>query len=193
MAVFKPGIGATFAGTVTVTTGGLTVSSGTSALQAVTATTYTGSDSIATTKTTNATFAGLTVTNPDNTNSTSRASASVVSGTVQSQWLTLSTLYSQIGTQSNHPFKLYANSVIGLTINTDASCTFASTATATAFRVGSNQVVGARDTGWSAMTDGAATFDRATVFDTNTITLKQLAGRFGLLQQILTTHGLIGA
>lgn len=39
MAVFKPGIGATFAGLVTISSGGLVVAAGTSSLQAITGTT----------------------------------------------------------------------------------------------------------------------------------------------------------
>lgn len=56
-------------------------------------------------------------------------------------------------------------------------------------KVGSNQVVGARNTGWSAMT---GTADKATVYDTATVTLAQLAGRMLSIQAALTTHGLIG-
>lgn len=52
------------------------------------------------------------------------------------------------------------------------------------------KVVGARDTGWAAMT---GTANEATVYDTATVTLAQLAGRVMALQAALTTHGLIGA
>lgn len=52
------------------------------------------------------------------------------------------------------------------------------------------KVVGARDTGWAAMT---GTTNKATVYDTATVTLAQLAGRVMALQAALTTHGLIGA
>lgn len=61
--------------------------------------------------------------------------------------------------------------------------------TAASYKVGSNQVVGARDTGWSAMT---GTTNEAAVYDTATVTLAQLAGRVMALQAALTTHGLIG-
>ena len=54
---------------------------------------------------------------------------------------------------------------------------------------GGVQVVGARDTGWSAMT---GTANKATVYDTATVTTAQLAGRVMALQAALTTHGLIG-
>ena len=51
------------------------------------------------------------------------------------------------------------------------------------------QVVGARDTGWTAMT---GTANKNTTYDTSTVTLAQLAGRVMSLQAALTTHGLIG-
>lgn len=53
-----------------------------------------------------------------------------------------------------------------------------------------SKVVGARDTGWTAMT---GTTNKATVYDTSTVTLAQLAARVASLQAALTTHGLIGA
>lgn len=56
--------------------------------------------------------------------------------------------------------------------------------------VNGDQVVTSRNTGWSAMTGSA---DKATVYDTSTVTLPQLAGRVMALQAALTTHGLIGA
>lgn len=58
------------------------------------------------------------------------------------------------------------------------------------YRVNSVKVVGGRDTGWAAMT---GTTNKATVYDTSTVTLAQLAGRVMALQAALTTHGLIGA
>lgn len=57
-------------------------------------------------------------------------------------------------------------------------------------RVAGTQVVAARDTGWSAMT---GTANKATVYDTATVTLAQLAGRVMSMQAALTTHGLLGA
>lgn len=51
------------------------------------------------------------------------------------------------------------------------------------------QVVGPRNTGWTAMT---GTPDKASTFDTSTVTLAQLAGRVMSLQAMLTTHGLAG-
>ena len=51
------------------------------------------------------------------------------------------------------------------------------------------QVVGPRDTGWTAMT---GTPDEVTSYATSSITLAQLAGRVMALQTALTTHGLIG-
>ena len=52
------------------------------------------------------------------------------------------------------------------------------------------KVVGARDTGWTAMT---GTTNKATAYDTATVTLPQLAGRMMAIQALLTTHGLAGA
>lgn len=52
------------------------------------------------------------------------------------------------------------------------------------------QVVGARDTGWTAMT---GTANKNTSYDTASVTLAQLAGRVMSMQATLTTHGLIGA
>jgi hypothetical protein len=60
---------------------------------------------------------------------------------------------------------------------------------APSYYVNTNQVVGARDTGWTAMT---GTADKTTAFATTTVTLAQLAGRVLSLQAALTTHGLIG-
>ena len=57
-------------------------------------------------------------------------------------------------------------------------------------QVNSTQVVGPRDTGWTAMT---GTPDELTSYATATVTLAQLAGRVMALQTALTTHGLIGA
>jgi hypothetical protein len=52
------------------------------------------------------------------------------------------------------------------------------------------QILGPRITNYSAMT---GTANRATVLDTATVTLSQLAQRIKALQEDLTTHGLIGA
>lgn len=57
------------------------------------------------------------------------------------------------------------------------------------YRFNGTKVVGARDTGWAAMT---GTANKNTVYDTATVTLAQLAGRVMSLQAALTTHGLIG-
>lgn len=61
--------------------------------------------------------------------------------------------------------------------------------TTVAFRVGANQVVGARNTGWTAMT---GTPDESTAYATSTITLAELAGRVMAIQTALTLHGLLG-
>lgn len=57
-------------------------------------------------------------------------------------------------------------------------------------QVSGTKVVGARDTGWTAMTGSP---DKATAYATGTVTLAQLAGRVAFLQAALTAHGLIGA
>jgi hypothetical protein len=62
--------------------------------------------------------------------------------------------------------------------------------TDTSLIVGTDQVVGARDAGWSAMT---GTSDKTSVFDTSSVTLAQIAGRVMAIQTALTTHGLLGA
>jgi hypothetical protein len=66
----------------------------------------------------------------------------------------------------------------------------ANAASGKVYKVANTQVVGARDTGWSAMTGST---NKATVYDTSTVTTAQLAGRVMALQAALTTHGLIGA
>ena len=58
------------------------------------------------------------------------------------------------------------------------------------FSVAGNKVIGARSTGWGAM---SGVSDKATAFATSTVTLAQLAGRVMALQDALTIHGVIGA
>lgn len=55
--------------------------------------------------------------------------------------------------------------------------------------VNDQQVIAARDTGWAAMT-GAP--DKASTFNTTSVTLEQLAERVMALQAALAAHGLIG-
>ena len=59
------------------------------------------------------------------------------------------------------------------------------------YKVNGTQVVTSRRTGYTNAMTG--TKDRATAYDTTTITLPQLAARVGALLDDLTTHGLIGA
>jgi hypothetical protein len=66
----------------------------------------------------------------------------------------------------------------------------ANAASGKVYKVANTQVVGPRDTGWSAMTGST---NKATVYDTSTVTLPQLAGRMMAIQAALTTHGLLGA
>jgi hypothetical protein len=61
--------------------------------------------------------------------------------------------------------------------------------TAPAVKIAGAQVVGARNTGWTAFT-GAT--DKSTAFDPSSVTLAQLAARVSALQIAFTTHGLIG-
>lgn len=61
--------------------------------------------------------------------------------------------------------------------------------TCAGYNVGTNSVVGARNTGWTAMS-GAS--DKASTFDPSTVTLDQLGQRVSAIQAALTTHGLIG-
>jgi hypothetical protein len=66
----------------------------------------------------------------------------------------------------------------------------ANAASGKVYKVANTQVVGPRDTGWTAMT---GTPDESTSYATGSVTLPQLAGRVMALQAALTTHGLIGA
>ncbi len=61
---------------------------------------------------------------------------------------------------------------------------------ATEYRVSDTKTMGARETGYAAMT-GAG--DKASVYATGSVTLPQLAGRVKAMQDTLATHGLIGA
>jgi hypothetical protein len=61
--------------------------------------------------------------------------------------------------------------------------------TPTGIKLNGVQVVGARETGWAAMT-GAA--DKATVYAVGTVTLPQLAGRVKAMQDALTAAGITG-
>lgn len=64
--------------------------------------------------------------------------------------------------------------------------------TATEFLNGSGEwsVPYTKDTGWTAMT---GTADESTALATSTVTVEQLAGRVKALQDVLTSHGFIGA
>jgi hypothetical protein len=57
------------------------------------------------------------------------------------------------------------------------------------YKVGNVKVLGARDTGWAAMT---GTPNKASIYDTGSVTLAQLAGRVAQLQASLTAHGALG-
>jgi hypothetical protein len=107
---------------------------------------------------------------------------------------TVSTSYDNSGTRC-----IFVNSTLGGTkyylfqaggqVRADTS---GNVTAGNSFRVGSNQVVGARKTGWTVPT-GTAT---RTTFDTATVTLPQLAERVkALLDDLHSTagHGMIGA
>lgn len=86
--------------------------------------------------------------------------------------------------------QLYTNNVQAAAIDASQNVTLANAVTAPGYKVGANQVVGARITGYAAMT---GTPDKASTFATSTVTLAQLAGRVMQMQADFTTHGLIGA
>lgn len=105
----------------------------------------------------------------------------------------------QVGTSSNSALQILVNNAqVGLFV---AGLQLGSTVTggdkgdgalnmkANLYNQGT-QVVGPRITGYTAMT---GTANKATAYDTSTVTLAQLAGRMMQLQADLTTHGLIGA
>lgn len=114
-----------------------------------------------------------------------------------------------IKTATAHTIDLYTNATLRWTVNTsghlvpNATNTYDLGAPGTTVRtlyvnsisstagiiVGASQVVNTRVTGYSAMTGTANT---ATVFDTATATLVNIAQRVKAIQDALTTHGLIG-
>lgn len=56
-------------------------------------------------------------------------------------------------------------------------------------QIDGSQVLGDRNTGWTAMT---GTQNKVATYDVATVTLAQLAGRIAALQAALTAHGLLG-
>jgi hypothetical protein len=72
---------------------------------------------------------------------------------------------------------------------TKAAIDISSGAAGGAYSIQGSQIIGPRDTGWTAMT---GTPNEATAYDTASVTTAQLAGRVMALQTALTTHGLIG-
>jgi hypothetical protein len=89
---------------------------------------------------------------------------------------------------SPNAIKFFTNdsTTVRATINT----TGLTLGTGSVLTIGANQVVGARDTGYTAFT---GTTNKVTAYATGTVTLIQLAERVAALQASLTTHGLIGA
>lgn len=104
-----------------------------------------------------------------------------------------------ISAVANIPIKFNTNNALKATLNASGGFYVGSTNTDPGannigvqgvYKVAANQVVGARVTGYTAMTGSA---DKATSYATGSVTLAQLAGRVMQLQADLTTHGLIGA
>lgn len=112
------------------------------------------------------------------------------------------------GTYTNAAIRLADNNYIGLRTNntiklrhntSSGEIEFVSTATARVsfdmdatpvMKLNGTQVVATRKTGYTNAMTGSA--DRATAYDTSTITTAQLAGRVMALLEDLTSHGLIG-
>lgn len=96
-----------------------------------------------------------------------------------------------LAVQDDNAVSLTGGTIDGIAIGgTVPDIVTGTTVTATTdFLVGLDQVVGARQTGWVAMT---GTPDISTVYDTSTVTLSELAGRVMAIQEALITHGLIG-
>ena len=124
--------------------------------------------------------------------------AAIASGTTEANWystvLNNDALY--YDSASSKLLMLVAGTAVfqlgstGLTISGSQIVTGNITTTTGQYQVNFTKVVGARETGFSAMT---GTANKATVYDTATVTLAQLAERVMSLQAALTTHGLIGA
>jgi hypothetical protein len=92
-------------------------------------------------------------------------------------------------------FNMGANGIVAITLSDTALFTFDSSKamnfpTGGSIRINNLQVLTQRNTGWAPMTGSP---NKATVYDTATVTLAQLAGRVMELQSVLTGHGLIGA
>jgi hypothetical protein len=98
--------------------------------------------------------------------------------------------YISNGDVKSIPFVILDDDNVGIgTTNPSQKLDVGGSAKATSFVVGTNQVVSARRTGWTAPT-GTPT---RTTFVTSTVTLTGLAERVKALIDDLITHGLIGA
>lgn len=92
------------------------------------------------------------------------------------------------GSSIEQHFDLYSTAT-ALLLRFAGSDKFAVSSTG-AVSINGTQVLSNRDTGFSLMT---GTQNKATVYDTSSVTLQQLAQRVAALQQALTAHGIIGA
>lgn len=117
----------------------------------------------------------------------------VASGSLNQDWRT--TVFNQdyishsgiaisIVNENNPSFTCSKNQITVSTVN---GISLASTGT---YRIGANQVVGPRNTGWTAMT---GTPNNNAAYATSTVTLPELASRVMSIQLALTGHGLLGA
>lgn len=122
------------------------------------------------------------------------------SGSTQ-RWQIGATSVAESGSNAGSPFVIRALDDAGSVIDTPVTITRAAggsislardvdLASGKVYKVNAVQVVGARITGYTAMTGSP---DKATAYATGSVTLPQLAGRVAQIQADLTTHGLIGA
>lgn len=94
------------------------------------------------------------------------------------------------GVTTNFKVDKFGNIIsIGTLTSSGFSVNGSGIVTGASYKVSTNQVVGARATGYTAMT---GTPNSSTAYATSTVTLPQLAGRIMQLQADLTAHGLIG-
>lgn len=106
------------------------------------------------------------------------------SGTVAGDWALQGTNNVFLGSAGTGVVKLFSNNNLGATLDASQNLNLVGS-----YQKAGTQVVGARVTGYAAMTGSP---DKGTTYATGSITLAQLAGRMMQLQADLTTHGLIG-
>lgn len=91
------------------------------------------------------------------------------------------------GSDANISLRLAAKGTGSILLQSATSVT-GDTTTSGVFKVGANQVLGARITGWGAATNGSRV-----AFDASTATLAQTAAAVAAIIADMTTHGAIGA